>query len=158
MPYAIREYRPSDAALMPEIFRSAVTVSARRHYNDQQVTVWLSRTPTAERFAESYSDDRLAMVIANQENQPVGFADVEEDGHIQYFYCHPELSGSGMADVLLCALNAAARGRKLSRLYVEASETALGLFKRNGFDVVKRRDFEISGVPIHNYAMEKVLK
>ena len=158
MPYAMREYRPSDAALMPEIFRSAVSVSARRHYNDRQVTVWLSRTPNAETFAENYSNGRLAMMIVNQENRPVGFADVEEDGHIQYFYCHPELSGSGMADVLLRAIEVAARGRKLSRLYVEASETALGLFKRNGFDVVKRRDFKISGVPIHNYAMEKVLK
>lgn len=62
-----------------------------------------------------------------------------------------------MADELLSAIEAAARGLKLIGLYVEASETALGLFRRNGFSVVKRRDFEISDVPIHNYAMKKTL-
>ncbi len=97
------------------------------------------------------------MVIADQTDRSVGFADVERDGHVQYFYCHPDLSGSGMADELLSALEMTARGQKLTRLYVEASETARGLFRRNGFNVVKRRDFEISGVPIHNYAMEKTL-
>lgn len=157
MSYSIRDYRPSDAALMPLIFQAAVSITARYHYSDRQVAAWLARAPGSDTFARCYTDGRLAMVISDQADLAVGFADVERDGHIQYFYCHPDLSGTGVAGDLLNALEMAARRLKIARLYVEASETALGFFKRNGFKVEKRRDFEVSGVPIHNYAMDKRL-
>ncbi|MBB3032974.1 hypothetical protein [Alteriqipengyuania lutimaris] len=54
-----------------------------------------------------------------------------------------------------------------TRLYTEASELARpaferagyhGAFERAGYHVSHRRDFEVDGVAIHNFAMEKVLK
>jgi putative acetyltransferase len=45
----------------------------------------------------------------------------------------------------------------MKRLYSEASEAARRFFLKQGFAVVSKRLFEISGVPIHNYAMEKWL-
>ena len=45
----------------------------------------------------------------------------------------------------------------MKRLHAEASEAARRFFLRRGFVVVNSRAFEISGVPIHNYAMEKWL-
>ena len=43
------------------------------------------------------------------------------------------------------------------RLYTEASEAARRLFLKKGFTAMQRRDFEVAGVAIHNYAMEKRL-
>lgn len=43
------------------------------------------------------------------------------------------------------------------RLHAEASETARPVFERAGFSVTARRDFEVAGVPIHNWAVEKSL-
>jgi putative acetyltransferase len=40
---------------------------------------------------------------------------------------------------------------------VEASEPARRFFLKHGFSELHRRNFEIGGVPIHNYAMEKRL-
>jgi putative acetyltransferase len=40
---------------------------------------------------------------------------------------------------------------------VEASEPARRFFLKRGYAVLERRDFEIGGVPIHNYAMERRL-
>jgi putative acetyltransferase len=45
----------------------------------------------------------------------------------------------------------------MKRLHAEASEAARRFFLKRGFAVVNRRAFEIAGVRIHNYAVEKWL-
>jgi putative acetyltransferase len=55
-------------------------------------------------------------------------------------------------------LERAAREHGIELLFTEASEPARRFFSRQGFDVIERREFEISGVPIHNFRMEKRLK
>jgi putative acetyltransferase len=62
-----------------------------------------------------------------------------------------------VAPALLQALLGRAESAGLPRVFVEASELARGLFERHGFRLVARRDFEVRGVPIHNYAMERRL-
>jgi hypothetical protein len=49
------------------------------------------------------------------------------------------------------------RARGIARLYTEASEPARRFFAKRGFVEVSRNDFEIVGVPIHNFRMEKSL-
>jgi len=56
------------------------------------------------------------------------------------------------------ALEAEAKKQKIGKRYSEASELAKSFLLKKGFSVVERRDFEISGVPIHNYAVEKRLR
>lgn len=87
----------------------------------------------------------------------VGYGDLESDGHIDHLYCRPEAAGTGVAATLLEELITRARDSGIERLYVEASELARGLFERRGFTVLHRRDFDVRGVAIHNYAMEKQL-
>ena len=66
-------------------------------------------------------------------------------------------AGSGVARVLLETAEALAPLSGARRLYAEASETARPVFERLGFSVIGRRDFEVAGVPIHNWAVEKPL-
>ncbi len=55
-------------------------------------------------------------------------------------------------------MEAAAKARGISRLYVEASEPARRFFLRKNFVVLQRREFSLGEVPIHNFAMEKRLE
>lgn len=153
----IRRYRGDDAAILPDIFDAAVSITGRNHYDRQQVDVWRTLNPGTTGFANAYGDGRLVFVIVDIKDIPIGFADVERDGHIQFFYCHPDVSGTGMASELLKALEESARSNDIKKLYVEASETAVGLFSRNGFILGERRDLLVGGVPIYNYAMTKSL-
>ena len=91
-------------------------------------------------------------------DRAVAYALLEPDGHLDMLYCAPVHSRKGLADRLLKEAQDAAREMKLKRLYTEASELARVAFERAGYAVQSRRDFEIEGVPIHNYAMEKRLK
>ncbi len=157
MTYRIRRIEAGDYAHLPEIYREAITGTARHHYSDEQTKVWLQRTPSVFAFAEAFEDGRHGFVVEGEGGVPLGFADVEQDGHIGWFYCRPALSGTGMAVRLLLVIEAVAQKQGISRLFVEASETARGFFLRNGFREDLRRDFDISGVAIHNYAMSKTL-
>jgi putative acetyltransferase len=67
------------------------------------------------------------------------------------------MAGKGITAQLYEALEQAARDHEIDLLFTEASEPARRFFLKRGFEVIERRDFEISGVPIHNYRMEKRL-
>jgi putative acetyltransferase len=97
------------------------------------------------------------LVAVNELDEPIAYGDLEPNGHIDHLYCRPEVIGAGLAFALYDRLEQQARERGMTNLFVEASEAARRLFMRKGFAQVKRRDFLLRGVSIHNYLMEKKL-
>ena len=151
----IRAFRCSDAKDLAEIFFAAVHGIARRHYSEEQVRAWAPAPPPADRFLERAQDGRLLLVAVSDQDEPLAYGDLEPDGHIDHLFCRPDAAGTGVTSALYDEIEAAALARGMRRLYVEASEPARRFFVKKGFDVVERRDFELSGVPLHNFAMEK---
>ncbi|MEQ9348437.1 MAG: GNAT family N-acetyltransferase [Thalassospira sp.] len=154
----IRPFRDSDAPVMVEIFRRAVNELGSLAYGPEQVAVWASLQPTPERFAELMKDGRCCLVAVDHDDQVVAFTDVEKDGHIGFLYALPDIAGRGIVSELYDALEAEAKTQNIGKLYSEASEQAKSFLLKKGFSVVERRDFEVAGVPIHNYAVEKRLR
>ncbi len=152
----IRPYREADAEALAAVFERAVRTIGARDYSPDQIEAWIGREPRAERFRARMADGRRCWV-ADQAGRVVAFVDLETDGHIDFLFADPSVAGQGVAARLLDELEATARREGLTRLYVEASEAARRFFLRRGYAVQARRDFEIGGVPIHNYAMERRL-
>jgi putative acetyltransferase len=132
-------------------------VARSRYYSQAQIEAWHSVLPGADILAYRYTDGRTALVAVDFTDRPLAFGDVEQNGHIQYFYCAPEAIGRGIGRLLFSKLAAAAAHQKPERMFVEASESALGFFKRCGFEVIGRRDLRIGSVAIHNYEMARNL-
>ena len=153
----IRDFKVSDASKLAQIYHDAVRLVGSRDYSQEQIEAWSPRPVSAEQFIQRVSDGRCVFVAVDQDDTPLGFIELEDDGHIDCFYCGPQVAGTGVGAELYGHLERAASGAKLSRLYVEASEAARRFFLRNGFSQVKRRDFVLRGVPIHNFLMEKRL-
>jgi putative acetyltransferase len=157
MDATIRPYRTTDAARLAELYYQAVRVGAARHYSAAQIAAWAPRPPDPAVFADRARDGRTTLVAVDAVDEPLAYGELEPDGHIDHLYCRPEGSGQGLASALCEALEDVARALGLSRLYVEASEGARGLFIRKGFSVVERREIYVRGVAIHHYRMEKRL-
>ncbi|TQV80427.1 GNAT family N-acetyltransferase [Denitrobaculum tricleocarpae] len=153
----IRPYQKRDAVALAEIFLRAVEQIGSRHYTPDQVAVWAARCPTPEGLEEIMRDGRARFVAIDDARGPVAFSDLKPDGHIHFLYCAPEAAGKGITTALFSALEEYARLQGMTRLTSEASEAARRFFLKQGFVVMERRDFELSGVAIHNYAVEKVL-
>lgn len=153
----IRHYKKKDAGPLCVLVVRSVKEVASQFYSPDQVRVWADRVPSRERMDDLGIDGRVRLCAVDDFDEPVGFADLEADGHIGYFYCAPEVVGQGVGTRLYLALEDAAKKRGLKRLYVEASEIARRLFLGQGFRIDHKRVFEIEHVAVHNWAMDKML-
>jgi putative acetyltransferase len=153
----VRPFRPPDAPALARIFHAAVHGIAARHYSPAQIAAWAPAVPDPARFLARGTDGRTLLVAEGEDGAPVAYGDVEPDGHIDHLFCRPDAAGTGVTATLYEALEAAAIAQGIARLYTEASEPARRFFEKRGFTLLHRRDFELAGVPIHNYAMEKRL-
>ena len=124
---------------------------AREYYSAEQVTAWAPAPPDAD------SGGRTLLVAVAADDQPIAYGDLEANGHIDHLYCSPEAAGSGIAKELYEELERLARSTGITIVFVEASEPAKRFFERQGFEVIRRIDFELQGVRVHNYAMQKAL-
>ena len=75
--------------------------------------------------------------VAVIDQKIVGFAELEADGHIDYFYCHQAYQAQGIGTALLKTLESEARKKELGSLYAEVSVTAYPFFRAKGFLVTK---------------------
>ena len=157
MSYSIRPYRDGDAEVLADIIKASIEGIGPRHYSADQVAAWSARHPDAGRFRERAAKGDKFVIAVDERDLPVAYAILEDDGHLDHLYCHPEHTRQGLADTLLAEAETIARSLHAQRLYTEASELARAAFERAGYAVQHRREFEIEGVPIHNYAMEKPL-
>jgi len=153
----IRRFRRDDACALAEIYISAIRERASTHYSPAQIRAWLSLAPSPERITEHYQDGRTALVAVDAHDGPVGFSDLEASGHIQFLYVSPRAAGLGVARELLGEIELAARRARIETLCSEASEPAVGVFERSGFQRLMRRDLTIGDIRIHNYAVRKRL-
>lgn len=150
-----RDYRDGDAAAMATIYYDAVRQLGPRRYSAEQVAAWAPEVPSPSALARRAEDGRATIVAEDAAGRLLGFADLEPNGHIDLFYCRPEMAGSGLASELLDTLLARAAALGIGALHVEASELARSLFERKGFRMVERQDFLLGSVAIHNYRMER---
>lgn len=158
MDYTIRLYRDGDAETLSDLAFAAIREVGTHGYSSQQVEAWAARHPGPGMYRERVAGGHMIFVAVDGEGIPVAYALLEPDGHLDRLYNHPLHTRRGLAGRLLAAAEEHARTIDLERLYTEASELARPSFERAGYAVTHRREFEIDGVPIHNYAMEKILR
>ena len=151
----IRPYRTGDAPALADIFRRSVEGVGPRDYRPDQVAAWASRAADIDAVRTRCEDGRMVWVAVDSGDRPIAYIDLEADGHLDHLYAAPEAAGQGVATALYQELEGYARSEGITCIYVEASEAAKRFFSRCGFMVVKRSDFEVSGVPMTTTAWRK---
>ncbi|MEP0191078.1 MAG: GNAT family N-acetyltransferase [Erythrobacter sp.] len=158
MTYSIRAFAPGDAETLAELTLAAIKQVGAVSYTPEQVTAWAARHPGPERFLARAEAGHTIWVACETGNQAVAYALMEPGGHLDMLYCHPDHTRKGLADRLLEQAETYALSEEIGMLYTQASELARPAFERAGYSVTERRDFEIEGIAIYNFAMEKPLK
>ena len=151
----IRPFQERDAEALAELFHASVHRIGSLDYSSAQISVWSPHKPSGLQYVQPASDGRVFLVAVDENDQPIGYGDLEPNGQIDHLYCHPDFAGKGVGKTIYQQLERAAKDQGISRLFVEASEAARRLFERQGFLVEKRLEHMIDGVQIHNYRMTK---
>ncbi|TMP39093.1 GNAT family N-acetyltransferase [Pseudoalteromonas rubra] len=151
----IRRYQSSWAREITDLFHSAVHAIAEEDYTQAQKALWAPTPPDYAFWSKRLANKRPWVAVLN--GRVAGFVELDDDGHIDCAYTHPEFQGQGIASALYRKLEAQAKTRGLTRLYVEASIPARPFFATRGFAMVKRNEIVRQGVTLINYTMEKYL-
>lgn len=149
--------RSGEEAAVEAVMLASIRTIGLRGYSPEQIGAWAGR---AEDFRVQPRVEAGAIVLAASEGDgpPVAYALIEPDGHFDHLYCHPDHVGHGLGTRLITAVEELARSWGLDRLFTEASELARPVFARAGYIELHRRDLDLDGVAIHNFAMEKRIK
>jgi putative acetyltransferase len=149
----IRDYQPGDAQTLMQLFHRTVHTVCAADYSPEQLAAW---SPVAGQQLDRWSR-RFAVkrpFVAAVAGDPVGFLELEPDGHIDGMYVHSEHQRQRVGTRLLHHAIAQARRRGLRRLHAEVSITARPFFERHGFQLVREQEVERHGQRLRNSVME----
>ena len=152
----VRDYVRGDAEPICRLFYETVRTVNLGDYSPEQVRAWAPEVPDPDAWHGRMSGRHT--LVADEGGEVVGFAELEEDGHLDMLYCRPDAVGRGVGSRLYAAVEERARGLGVGRISTEASITARPFFVRHGFRVVRRNVVVRHGVELVNFSMDKVLQ
>jgi putative acetyltransferase len=152
---AMRPFLPADTRVLAEIFRESIAGLAGDDYSEAQQEAWAARADDEAAFGRKLGSQLT--LVATLEGSPVGFASLAGQDTIDMLYVHPAVAGQGVAAMLVDALEKLAGSRGATRLRVDASDSALGFFRKRGYVAQQRNSVTVGDEWLANTTMHKQL-
>lgn len=149
----IRKFQNGDELALREIFFNTIRNINIKDYSDAQVQAWAPESYDASEWHERIS--AMNPFVALLDDVIVGYADIQDDGYIDHFYCHWNYQGMGVGKSLMKEILATGKSKGIERLYSHVSITAKPFFERMGFTVVKTQQVNVRGQLLTNHVMER---
>lgn len=152
-PLTIRIAAPSDVNALATLYHQTVIAHGTKYYTPAQASVWAASALNRERF------QRLVLkpttYVAEWQGEILGFAGIEDDGHVASLYVHRDRLRQGIGSALMAQILHHADDAGLARLFGEASEFSLGLFQKFGFAQYDTESVDLDGVQFTRYLVER---
>lgn len=152
----IRRYEVEDTKAIMRLFYDTVHEINIKDYSTAQVEAWAPRDMNYEAWSNRLQGQ--ITYVAENNGCIAGFGQLEENGHIDCFYCHKNYQRQGVGSKLLQAIEEMAKSISVERLFTEASITAKPFFESKGFKTVRQQEVKRQGETFINYVMEKRIK
>ena len=151
----IRLAKEADLSELGALFCQTVLVNAPKYYTLAQTTVWAASPDDAEQFRQFIFG--VTTFVATDDAGLLGFAGIGEDGHVASAYVRYDSLHQGIGSTLMQAVLDYAQNHRIHRLYAEASEFSLGLFKKFGFQLYDTELVDRHGVQFTRYLVKRQL-
>lgn len=146
----LREYKPSDCAVLVELFYQTVHSVNAKDYIQEQQNAWATGKVDLRQWDASFQEHRT--VVAVEDPTIVGFGDMDSSGYLDRLYVHKDYQRRGIASAICDTLEASMPGKPIT---THASITAKPFFLQRGYRVVKEQTVVRKGIPLTNFVMEK---
>ena len=150
----IRLFEPQDTEQIAWLFHNTVRKVNIKDYSQRQVIAW---SPKNIYFRDWQICSSRYTYIAEQDNEILGFGELEPNGHIDCFYVHYRHQGRGVGSKIYRAIETKARELNLTCLFAEASITAKAFFISRGFEIIKQQQVICRQEKFVNYLVVKIL-
>lgn len=149
----IRKFQDGDEFSLWKIKNNTIRDVNIKDYSKEQIKAWASDEYDEDEWSKRIK--KMNPYVAEIDGQLVGFADVQEDGYIDHFFCHYKYLGQGVGKILMQYIIDESNKNQVVRLYSHVSITAKPFFEKYGFYVIRKQVVEICGQKLDNYVMEK---
>ncbi|MGF1718125.1 GNAT family N-acetyltransferase [Photobacterium chitinilyticum] len=150
----IRNYERKDASVTWGLKFQTIRNINIRDYSLEQVKAWAPDNFDMDVWQKRIDD--MNPFVAELNGEVVGFADLQQDGYIDHFFCHAGYQGIGVGRALMEHIFAIGTLNGVTRYYSAVSRTARPFYERFGFSVVNEQHVDINGQLLTNFVMEKV--
>ena len=145
----IRKYQPSDCKSLADLFYQTVHTVNAKDYTKEQLQVWATGQVDLENWDQSLQEHFSVVAVENE--NILGFGDIDKTGYLDRLYVHKDYQRKGIATAICNQLEQAVRGR----IMTHASITARPFFEKRGYQVIKEQQVERQGIFLTNFVMEK---
>lgn len=149
----IRKYVEEDAQTTWQLFFNTVRNINRQDYNEQQLQAWAPESIDLFIWNKRMSD--IEPFIAEVDGIIVGYADLQNDGLIDHFFCHQNYQRQGVGRALMMHILHEGKKRQIKHYFSQVSITAKPFFEHFGFKVVEKRSLAVKGEELISFYMEK---
>lgn len=146
----IRRYQQSDCQTLAELFYDTVHAVNAGDYTKEQLDVWATGKVDLEKWNQSFLEHDT--VVAVEDNEIVGFGDIDQTGYLDRLYVHKNHQREGIASAICSELERSAGKRSIT---THASITVRAFFENRGYRVVRQQEVIRGGVALTNFVMEK---
>ena len=146
----LRKYRTSDCGHLAELFYHTVHSVNAKDYTKEQLDAWATGTVNLKEWNESFL--KHYTVVAVENNEIVGFGDMDDSGYLDRLYVHQDHQGEGIASAICDELEYSVRRKKIT---THSSITARAFFEHRGYRVIREQTVIRNGMALTNYIMEK---
>lgn len=151
----IRIAHDKDVSLLADLYCQTVQIQGPQHYTPAQVEAWAAFATDTAAFREFILGPTT--YVAEDITGLLGFAGIAPSGHVASAYVRHDCLHRGIGSSLMTVLLDYATQHSISRLYAEASEFSLGLFKKFGFHLYDTEVVERHGAQFTRYLVERRL-
>lgn len=152
----IRRYRSGEENYLWDIFYNTIHRINIRDYNQSQVSAWAPLGLDADIWRTKI--ESINPFVAISDGRIIGYADLQENGFIDHFFCDYRWQRKGVGSLLMAKIHEEAIRQGIECLFSEVSITAKPFYIYHGFIVIKNQMLEIRGEKLNNFKMEKQLK
>lgn len=146
----IRAYSPDDAEATAQLYRETIREVCKDDYTPGQLRTWMSGCDNLEAWNASLLAN--GALVAEEDDEIIGFGDIDETGYLDRLFVHKDRQGEGVGTALCGALEALAPGG----VSTHASITARPFFEARGYVVVSENVVARDGERLVNYLMNKI--
>lgn len=153
----IRSFRPGEELPLRSLFHDSVHRLGAAHYTADQLEAWAPEDFDAQAWSTRIRHNQ-PWVAEDESGHLLGYADLQDDGHIDQFFVAADSARRGVGTALLAFLEQRARELGIVRLSADVSLCAEAFFLHHGFELIGRQLPVVRGVALANARMSKDLR
>ena len=155
----LRRYEEKDTLQLCDIYYNTIHTVNKFDYTKEELEAW---APSNSYNEETYKKDtarwnKIRPFVVEENGVIYGFAELENEGHINCFFVHHEHQGKGVGKMLAKACINEAKALGYKEIVTEVSITAKAFFLNQGFTLISPTLCDISGLNMKYYIMKYYL-